>query len=96
MAVLELGQANRQARSGASGFRVELVHDWKLAASRWNGDGDASSARAEAAAPNIVARPVLTTSALASPVNITAPRNNAFEASPAANVVTMPGRFSTG
>ena len=43
MAVLELGQANRQARSGASEFRVEFVHDWKLAASRWNGDGCATS-----------------------------------------------------
>ena len=42
-AVLELGQAKRQARSGASGFRVEFVHDWKLAASRWNADGRATS-----------------------------------------------------
>ena len=42
-AVLELGQAKTQARSGASGFRVEFVDDWKLAASRWNGDGRATS-----------------------------------------------------
>ncbi len=42
-AVLELGQAKRQARSGASSFRVEFVDDWKLAASRWNGDGRATS-----------------------------------------------------
>jgi CelD/BcsL family acetyltransferase involved in cellulose biosynthesis len=41
--VLELGRANRQTRSGASGFRVEFVSDWKLAASRWNGDGRATS-----------------------------------------------------
>jgi CelD/BcsL family acetyltransferase involved in cellulose biosynthesis len=42
-AVLELGQANRQARSGASGFRIEFVHDWRLAAMRWSGDSRATS-----------------------------------------------------
>jgi hypothetical protein len=40
---------------------------------RWNGDGPASSASAEAAAPNIVARPVLTTSAIASPEELSHP-----------------------
>jgi CelD/BcsL family acetyltransferase involved in cellulose biosynthesis len=38
-AVLELSRANRQAHAGASGFRVDFVHDWKLAAARWNGGG---------------------------------------------------------
>ena len=36
MAVLEIGGLNRRALSGASAFRVELVRDWAVAASRWN------------------------------------------------------------
>jgi CelD/BcsL family acetyltransferase involved in cellulose biosynthesis len=41
--VLELGQVSSEARTGASGFCVEFVSDWKLAASRWNADGRATS-----------------------------------------------------
>jgi CelD/BcsL family acetyltransferase involved in cellulose biosynthesis len=35
MAVLEVGELNRRALSVASAFRVELVRDWAVAASRW-------------------------------------------------------------
>ena len=59
--------------------------------SRWNGEGAWASASDEAAAPNRVARPVPTTSASASPVCATAPRNRALQASPALRAVTMPG-----
>jgi CelD/BcsL family acetyltransferase involved in cellulose biosynthesis len=38
MAVLEVGGLNRRALSGASAFRVELVRDWTVAASRWSSD----------------------------------------------------------
>ena len=36
MAVLEVGRPSGQALSGASGFRVEFVRDWKQAAARWS------------------------------------------------------------
>ena len=48
------------------------------------------------AAPKTVARPVPTTSAIASPVCATEPRNIAFDASPGVVPVTGPARFSTG
>ncbi len=68
----------------------------KACRSRWNGEGAWLSASDEAAAPNSVARPVPTTSAKAWPVCATAPRNSAFDASPALRAATTPGRFSTG
>ncbi|MGY4434144.1 hypothetical protein ACVWWO_006621 [Bradyrhizobium sp. F1.13.1] len=62
--------------------------------SRSNGEGVWASASAEAAAPNTVSRPVLTTSAIASPVCATAPRNSAFDVS--SGSVMAPARFCTG
>jgi CelD/BcsL family acetyltransferase involved in cellulose biosynthesis len=35
MAVVEVGERRRRALAGTSAFRVEIVRDWKLAASRW-------------------------------------------------------------
>jgi CelD/BcsL family acetyltransferase involved in cellulose biosynthesis len=43
MAVLEVEGLNRRTISGASGFRVDLVRDWKQSASRWSGAGQGTT-----------------------------------------------------
>jgi CelD/BcsL family acetyltransferase involved in cellulose biosynthesis len=43
MAVLEVERLNSRTFSGASGFCVEFVRDWKQSASRWNGAGQGTT-----------------------------------------------------
>jgi len=62
--------------------------------SRSKGVRACACASAEAAAPNTLAGPVFTASAIASPVCATEPRNSAFEVSSASAVT--PGCLGTG
>ena len=64
--------------------------------SRSNGEGAWACAKADAAAPNTVLRPVLTASAIASPVCATDPRNSALEVSSDSAVAPAAGRLGTG
>jgi CelD/BcsL family acetyltransferase involved in cellulose biosynthesis len=43
MAVLEVGRLSGRQVSDTTGFRVEMVRDWKQAAARWNGGGFGST-----------------------------------------------------
>jgi CelD/BcsL family acetyltransferase involved in cellulose biosynthesis len=43
MAVLEVEGLNGRTFSGAFGFRVDFVRDWKQSASRWNGAGQSTT-----------------------------------------------------
>ena len=61
--------------------------------SRSNGEGPSACAKADAAAPNTVSRPVLTASAIASPVCATEPRNSAFEVSSESAAAPVAGCF---
>lgn len=42
-AVLDVGRLDRRTFSGAAGFRVDFVRDWKQAASRWSDGGDGTT-----------------------------------------------------
>src|ERR1700761_5108179 len=43
MTVLEVGRLDSEVRSGVSGFQIEIVRDWKQAASHWNCAGHATT-----------------------------------------------------
>jgi hypothetical protein len=93
------GRPNRTCVASTTTIRAmdrRATSSPKACRSRWNGEGVGDSASAAAAAPNRVRVPVATTSAIASPVWATEPRNTALAASAASCELTGPQRFSTG